>query len=82
MKYSYKYNFISDVNKIHAGIGDNLAEIIQWLATFIGGFMAGFIREWRLALLLLTFTPFMMIGAYFASKVSKILMLYPVKSCI
>ncbi len=48
----------SDIQKIHGGIGDNLAILIQLLSTAVGGFVIGFVREWRLTLLLLGATQF------------------------
>ena len=43
--------------------------LIQWLATFVGGFVVAFITEWRLTLLLLVFAPLMVIAGFFMSKV-------------
>ena len=60
----------SDVGKIHAGIGDKVALLLQWLATFVGGFVIGFVRDWRLTLVLLGFTPFLAIGGFIMTKVT------------
>ena len=43
--------------------------LIQWLATFVGGFVIAFITEWRLTLLLLAFAPFMVIAGFLDTKV-------------
>ena len=59
----------SDIDKIHTGIGDKVALFIQWLAVFVGGFVVGFIRDWRLTLLLLAFTPFLAISGAIMIKV-------------
>ena len=57
----------SDMEKILSGIGDRLAHFIQWITIFIGGFILGFVSEWRLTLLLVGLTPFLAIsGAVFA----------------
>ena len=57
----------SDMEKILSGIGDKLALFIQWITVFFGGFIIGFVRDWRLTLLLVAFTPFLAIsGAVFA----------------
>ena len=57
----------SDMEKILSGIGDKLALFVQWIAVFFGGFIIGFVRDWRLTLLLVAFTPFLAIsGAVFA----------------
>ena len=63
-------NHSSDVNKIHAGIGDTLAILIQWITTFIAGFVVGFIVEWRLTLLLLPVAPFLAASGAIFSVVS------------
>lgn len=60
------------MGKIHAGIGDKVALLLQWLAVFVGGFVVGFIRDWRLTLVLLGFTPFLAIGGFIMTKVSAV----------
>ena len=58
--------FLRNIDKVHAGIGDKFAMLIQWLTTFIAGFVVGFIRGWQLALLLAFITPIMGVaGAVF-----------------
>ena len=59
----------SDIDKIHDGIGDKIALLIQWLSTFFGGFIVGFVREWRLTLLLLALSPFLALGGAVMAKV-------------
>ena len=64
--------YCSDINKIHDGIGDKFAILVQWVATFFGGFIIGFVRDWRLTLFLFGITPILaFVGAIF-SKVSQI----------
>ena len=60
----------SDIDKIHDGIGDKIALLIQWVSTFFGGFIVGFVIDWRLTLLLLAFTPFLALGGAIMAKVS------------
>ena len=56
----------SDINKIAAGIGDKLAILIQFLSTFVAGFVIGFAKDYRLTLFLLAFAPLLAIsGAVF-----------------
>ena len=62
---------LSDIDKIHDGIGDKLTILVQWVTTFFAGFVIGFIRGWQLALLLIAVTPFMVAGAAVFSKVRK-----------
>ena len=57
----------SDIEKIHDGIGDKAALFIQWISTFFGGFIIGFVLDWRLTLLLAGFTPFLVVcGSIFS----------------
>ena len=57
----------SDVEKIHDGIGDKVALFVQWISTFFGGFVIGFFKDWRLTLVLVGFTPFLVIcGSIFS----------------
>ena len=60
---------LSDIDKIHNGIGDKFAILIQLITTFFAGFVIGFIRGWELTLLLIVVTPFMVFGAAVFSKV-------------
>ena len=59
-----------DINKIHNGIGDTLAILIQWVTTFIAGFIVGFVKEPRLTLLLLAIVPFVAFSGAVFSVVS------------
>ncbi len=59
----------SDVDKIHDGIGDKVGLLIQWIATFVGGFVVAFITDWRLTLLLVAFTPLLAIAGFAMAKV-------------
>ena len=58
------------MDKIHTGIGDRLSVFIQWTTSFIGGIVVGFIYEWRLTLVMLGATPFMVASATFIVRVS------------
>ena len=64
-------SLISDIDKIHSGIGDKFAILVQWVATFFAGFAIGFSRDWRLTLFLIAVTPLLAIAAAGFSKVSK-----------
>ncbi len=45
--------------------------LIQSIATFVGGFVVAFISEWRLTLVLLSFTPLLALAGFFMAKVSE-----------
>ena len=64
----------SDVDKIHDGIGDKVGLLIQWLATFVGGFIVAFVSEWRLTLLLLAFSPLLALAGFMMARVSNSLL--------
>ncbi|MGH0133082.1 UNVERIFIED_CONTAM: hypothetical protein FKN15_045383 [Acipenser sinensis] len=42
-----------DISKINEGIGDKIALLIQSVATFLAGFVVGFIEGWKLTLVIL-----------------------------
>ena len=60
------------MNKVHKGIGDRLSTFIQWMTGFVGGIVAGFVYDWRLTLVMLGATPFMMASIAFLDWVSGI----------
>lgn len=53
-------SFFSDIEKIHGGIGDKLAVLIQLISTSVTAFIVAYTQEWRLALLLTVFAPLLM----------------------
>ena len=61
--------YFSDVDKIHDGIGDKLATLVQWIATFFAGFAVAFVRDWHLTLFMLGITPIIAVVAGIFSKV-------------
>ena len=60
----------SDIQRITEGMGVKLALFIQWMTTFVAGFAIGFAREWRLTLLLLAVTPFIIFTVAISYTVS------------
>ncbi len=59
------YTSYSDIEKIQAGIGDKIALFLQYMSTFVSGFVIAYVLSWKMALVvsimlpLLTFTAFM-----------------------
>jgi len=51
----------SDVNQIREGIGDKVANALQWLATFISGLALGIAYGWKLALVIIAVSPLLVI---------------------
>lgn len=62
----------SDVSKISDGIGDKIAMLIQGVATFITAFIVGFIRGWKLTLVILAVSPVLGASAAIWAKVGSI----------
>ncbi|KAM4705168.1 ATP-dependent translocase ABCB1-like [Rhinophrynus dorsalis] len=58
-----------DVSKINEGIGDKLAMLAQSLATFLTGFILGFVKGWKLTLVILAISPVMGLSAAIWAKV-------------
>lgn len=58
-----------DVYKIQEGIGDKVGMLIQAFTTFIASFVIGFIKGWKLTLVILAVSPVLAISAGFFSKV-------------
>ncbi|OLY84487.1 Multidrug resistance protein 1 [Smittium mucronatum] len=62
----------SDVSIIQEGIGVKLAYLIQYLSTFLGGFILAFVRGWKMALVVLSIMPILgTIGYFMSSSVGK-----------
>ncbi len=53
-----------------SGIGDKLVLFFQWISTFFAGFAIGFVRDWRLTLVLMGLVPFLALGGALMSWVS------------
>ncbi|XP_069504489.1 ATP-dependent translocase ABCB1 isoform X2 [Ambystoma mexicanum] len=58
-----------DISKINEGIGDKIAMLFQSFATFLTGFIIGFIKGWKLTLVILAISPVMGLSAAVWSKV-------------
>ncbi|KAM3873324.1 ATP-dependent translocase ABCB1 [Diretmus argenteus] len=58
-----------DIYKIQEGIGDKAGMLIQSFTTFITSFVIGFIKGWKLTLVILAVSPILGISAGFFAKV-------------
>lgn len=57
----------SDVDVIQGGIGDKVGSAVQFLATFVVGFILAFVYSWKLSLVVVAFGPLLGVsGAMFA----------------
>ncbi|ETE69646.1 Bile salt export pump, partial [Ophiophagus hannah] len=52
-----------DINKINDAIADQVAIFIQRFTTFVCGFLLGFVRGWKLTLVIIAVSPLIGIGA-------------------
>ncbi|XP_061464554.1 bile salt export pump isoform X2 [Rhineura floridana] len=52
-----------DINKINDAIADQVAVFIQRFTTFVSGFLLGFVRGWKLTLVIISISPLIGIGA-------------------
>uniref|UniRef100_A0A8C8RS07 ATP-binding cassette sub-family B member 5 n=1 Tax=Pelusios castaneus TaxID=367368 RepID=A0A8C8RS07_9SAUR len=57
-----------DINKINDGIGDKVVQLFQNMSTFIVGIVIGFVKGWKLTLVILATSPLVVISAAFCSK--------------
>ncbi|CAI8010328.1 ATP-dependent translocase ABCB1 [Geodia barretti] len=59
-----------DVQKIEAGIGEKFSVVIQSFTTFAAAFVVSFTQEWRLTLVMLAYTPLIVIVTMILGKVT------------
>uniref|UniRef100_A0A8D0WUE8 Phosphatidylcholine translocator ABCB4 n=1 Tax=Sus scrofa TaxID=9823 RepID=A0A8D0WUE8_PIG len=52
-----------DISKISEGIGDKVGMFFQAVATFFAGFIVGFIRGWKLTLVIMAISPILGLSA-------------------
>ena len=67
--------FLSDLDKVQAGIGDKLSIFFQWITSFFAGLVVGFVVDYRLTLVILGVTPFLVIAVFAMAKVCSLDML-------
>ncbi|XP_053322474.1 ATP-dependent translocase ABCB1 [Spea bombifrons] len=58
-----------DVAKVNEGIGDKISMLLQSLSTFLTGFVIGFVKGWKLTLVILAISPVMGLSAAIWSKI-------------
>ena len=62
------------MDKVQTGMGEKLGITFQWLSTFVCGFTIGFVRDWRLTLMLLIIVPFLAVGGALLTIVTILMM--------
>lgn len=63
------YLYYSDINKINDAIADQVAIFLQRFTTFVCGFCIGFVKGWKLTLVIVAASPLIGIGAGFMALV-------------
>ncbi|KAG8508441.1 Phosphatidylcholine translocator ABCB4, partial [Galemys pyrenaicus] len=58
-----------DISKISEGIGDKVGMFFQAVATFFAGFIVGFIRGWKLTLVIMAISPILGLSAAIWAKI-------------
>ncbi|XP_014445904.1 phosphatidylcholine translocator ABCB4 [Tupaia chinensis] len=58
-----------DISKISEGIGDKVGMFFQAVATFFAGFTVGFIRGWKLTLVIMVISPILGLSAAVWAKI-------------
>uniref|UniRef100_A0A2K6GQZ3 P-type phospholipid transporter n=1 Tax=Propithecus coquereli TaxID=379532 RepID=A0A2K6GQZ3_PROCO len=58
-----------DISKISEGIGDKVGMFFQAVATFFSGFIVGFIRGWKLTLVIMAISPILGLSAAIWAKI-------------
>ena len=59
------------MNKIREGIGDKIANFLQWTSACICGFILGLVYGWKLALVIVALSPVLILCAVLMSWVRK-----------
>ncbi|XP_071802901.1 ATP-dependent translocase ABCB1-like isoform X2 [Asterias amurensis] len=58
-----------DVDKIRMGIGDKVGQTLYLITVFLGGIVLGFIKSWKLTLVILAISPLIVASAGLMAKV-------------
>ncbi|XP_069504348.1 ATP-dependent translocase ABCB1-like [Ambystoma mexicanum] len=57
-----------DINTIHEGLGDKICIFVQYFSTFLTGIIIGFVKGWKLTLVILCVSPLLALSAAIWSK--------------
>lgn len=57
------YLYSSDINKINDAIADQVSIFVQRFTTFVCGFCIGFVKGWKLTLVIIAASPLIGVGA-------------------
>ncbi|CAF3541777.1 unnamed protein product [Rotaria sp. Silwood1] len=59
-----------DVNKVHDGTGDKVGSALQFIGSSIAGIILGFIKGWKLTLVLLSLGPIVVVSAAIFTRIT------------
>ncbi|XP_038049407.1 ATP-dependent translocase ABCB1-like isoform X2 [Patiria miniata] len=58
-----------DVEKIKNGIGDKVGQSLYMLTVFVGGIALGFVKSWKLTLVILAISPLVVLSTFLMTKI-------------
>ena len=61
--------YYRDVDKIRMGIGDKVGQTLYLITVFLAGIVLGFVKSWKLTLVILAISPLIVASAGLMAKV-------------
>uniref|UniRef100_A0A0K0DXY4 ABC-type xenobiotic transporter n=1 Tax=Strongyloides stercoralis TaxID=6248 RepID=A0A0K0DXY4_STRER len=65
---SLNTKMFDNLERVKEGTGDKMGLLIQFVAQFFGGYIIAFTYDWRLTLIMMSLSPFMVICGFFLAK--------------
>ena len=74
----------SGIEKIQSGIGDKVAVFLSYFSTFLTAYVIGFVRSWKIALVVMTMLPLIALvtGAISKVRLNQATVSYLVRACL
>uniref|UniRef100_A0A0N5C260 ABC-type xenobiotic transporter n=1 Tax=Strongyloides papillosus TaxID=174720 RepID=A0A0N5C260_STREA len=67
---SLNTKMFDNLERVKEGTGDKLGLLVQFIAQFFGGFIIALIKDWKLTLIMMSLSPFMIIGGFFIARLA------------
>uniref|UniRef100_A0A0N5C259 ABC-type xenobiotic transporter n=1 Tax=Strongyloides papillosus TaxID=174720 RepID=A0A0N5C259_STREA len=65
---SLNTKMFDNLERVKEGTGDKLGLLVQFVAQFFGGYITAFTYDWKLTLIMMSLSPFMVICGFFLAK--------------
>ncbi|CEF61347.1 LP14331p [Strongyloides ratti] len=65
---SLNTKMFDNLERVKEGTGDKMGLLVQFVAQFFGGYIIAFTYDWRLTLIMMALSPFMVICGFFLAK--------------